>query len=423
VPGKGKEIAEDTLEDQGFYFQNLIGQELSQAEKEELQEYAISCGYQPGAMLFGRVKEEALGCIWDRTGAKIISTLSKSVGFPKLEADISSYRQQHIAGSLFYANFKVKFFPQLFIVFAMKVISDEGYFAQSMLLSKALRMQQNLEDKKNKVIIEGLESKIKDHEAALEKKDFVLQTMEGSLAEAQAEIARLNSELFLKSESFEQERKNFNMNLEAKVEKSSNLQKSLKELQDKCLSFGNRCMQWLKQVFNSVGASSEKFEPSAEDLPSTFDHIEGEVEALDKVIARHGDFCALLASRGTAVAFMKTGCTHGKIVNRPNFSLSPADLNDIPSLAWSIGNRFITQIWTKGGRNLAGDEARSHLKPVLNLYLLLTFSWDFFLPYTGLLYIGWRGRKSMIRSLIYTDEATAKSSREIWIIFVKDIVI
>jgi hypothetical protein len=135
-------------------------------------------------------------------------------------------------------------------------------------------------------------------------------------------------------------------------------------------------VQRLKQVFNSVGASSEKFEPSAEDLSSTFEHIEGEVEALDEVIAGHGDFCAVLASRGTAIAFMKTSCTHGKIVNRPNFSLSLADLTDIPSLARSIGNRFITQIWTKGGRNLAGDEARSHLKPVLNLhvaYLLLRF--------------------------------------------------
>jgi chromosome segregation ATPase len=122
----------------------------------------------------------------------------------------------------------------------MKVIADEGYFAQSMLLSKALRMQQDLEDKKNEVIIEGLESKIKDHEAALKKKDFVLQTMEGSLAEAQAEIAKLNSELLLKSESFEQEKKKFNTKLEAEVEKSLNLQKSLKELQDKCLNFGNR---------------------------------------------------------------------------------------------------------------------------------------------------------------------------------------
>jgi hypothetical protein len=116
VPEKRKEIAEDISEEKGFNFQNIIGQELSKAEKEELQEYAISCGYQPGAMLFGGINEEALGCIRDRTGAKIIITLSKSVGFPKLEVDISRYRRQHIAGSLFYSNFKVKFFPQLFIV-------------------------------------------------------------------------------------------------------------------------------------------------------------------------------------------------------------------------------------------------------------------------------------------------------------------
>jgi hypothetical protein len=77
-------------------------------------------------------------------------------------------------------------------------------------------MQQDLEDKKNEVIIEGLESKIKDHEAALEKKNFVLQTMEGSLAEAQAKIARLNSELLLKSENFEQEKKNLDMKLKPK---------------------------------------------------------------------------------------------------------------------------------------------------------------------------------------------------------------
>jgi hypothetical protein len=374
VPEKGKEIAEDASEEKGFSFQNLVDQELSKAEKEELHEYAISCGYQPGAMLFGGINEEALGCIRDRTRAKIISTLSKSVGFPKLEADISIYRRQHIISSLIYSNCKVNFFPQLLLFCDEAKISDEGYFAQSMLLSKALRMQQDLEDKKNEVIIEGLESKIKDHEASLEKKDFLLQTMEGSLAEAQAEIAKLNDELLRKSEDFEQERKSFDARLGAEVEKNSKLQESLKELRNACLNFGNRCVQWLRQVFNLVGASSKKFEPSVEDLPSTFEHIEIEVEALDEVIAGHDDFCALLSSRGTAVAFMKAGCTHGKIVNRPNFSLSPADLADIPSLGRSIGNRFITQIWMKGGRDLAGDEARSHLKPVLNLYMLFTFS-------------------------------------------------
>jgi hypothetical protein len=198
--------------------------------------------------------------------------------------------------------------------------------------------------------------------------------MEGSLVEAQAEIAWLNSELSTKSKNFEQDKKDFDAKLEAEVAKSSNLQKSLRELQDKCLNFGNRCVQQLKEVFNLVGASSKKFKPSAKNLSGLFDHIEGEVDALDEVIVGHGDFCALLASRGTTVAFMKAGCTHGNIVNRTNFNLSPTDLNDIPGLARSIGNRFVTQIWAKGGRSLAGDEAQSHLKPVINSYLMLTFS-------------------------------------------------
>jgi hypothetical protein len=116
VPGKGKEIAEDTSKEKDFNFQNIIGQELSKAEKEELRDYAISCGYKPGTLLFGGIDNESLGCLRDRTGAKVISTLSKSIGFPKLEADISRYRRQHIVGSLFYSNFKVNFFLWLFII-------------------------------------------------------------------------------------------------------------------------------------------------------------------------------------------------------------------------------------------------------------------------------------------------------------------
>ena len=42
VPGKEKEIAEDTLEEKDFNFQNIIGQKMSKAEKEELRDYAIS---------------------------------------------------------------------------------------------------------------------------------------------------------------------------------------------------------------------------------------------------------------------------------------------------------------------------------------------------------------------------------------------
>jgi hypothetical protein len=249
-----------------------------------------------------------------------------------------------------------------------------------MLLSKALRMQQDLEDKKNEIIIEGLESKIKDYEASLEKKDLLLQATEGSLAEIQAENARLSEELLqsqttLKEiiENLEQEKKNLQAKYEVEANKNTKLQKSLKDLRDSCLNFGSRCVQRLKEVFSLVGARSEDFSPSSEYIPNTFKHIENEVDALDEVITGHGDFCALLASHGTAAAFLKAGCTHAKTINIPTFGLSPSNLIDIPSEARSVGNRFITQIWAKGGRELARDEAWNLLKPVQNLYLLLAF--------------------------------------------------
>jgi chromosome segregation ATPase len=136
-------------------------------------------------------------------------------------------------------------------------------------------MQQDLEEEKNKTIIKDLEDKvenyeaalkkkdfviqdleiiIKEHEAALEKKDFVIHSMEGSLAEVQAENDRLKNELLKKSEKSEQEKKNLETSLKTEIEKNSNFQKSLKELQEKCINFGSRCVQRLKDVFHSIGA-------------------------------------------------------------------------------------------------------------------------------------------------------------------------
>ena len=108
APDKGKRIEDASSEDKDFDLRHLGGQELPEEDKSELKEFAISRGYEPGSILFGGVDEEILGCIRDRARAKIISTLSKSVGFLKLETDISCYWRQHIIGSLFYSNFKVR---------------------------------------------------------------------------------------------------------------------------------------------------------------------------------------------------------------------------------------------------------------------------------------------------------------------------
>jgi hypothetical protein len=82
-----------------------------------------------------------------------------------------------------------------------------------MLLSKALKMQQDLEDKKHEVIIEGLKNKIKDQAAALEKKDFELQTAEGLLTEAEAKITKLNMDFSQSQRAWNKKDRNSMQNL------------------------------------------------------------------------------------------------------------------------------------------------------------------------------------------------------------------
>jgi hypothetical protein len=119
VLDKEKRIDNTPSDEKDFDLRHLGGQELSEEDKLELKEFVVSCGYQPGSMLFGGVYEEILECIRERTGAKIVGTLSKSVGFPKLETDISYYRRQHIVRSLFYSNFKVRLLSRFFITFVV----------------------------------------------------------------------------------------------------------------------------------------------------------------------------------------------------------------------------------------------------------------------------------------------------------------
>jgi chromosome segregation ATPase len=212
-------------------------------------------------------------------------------------------------------------------------------------------MQQDAEYRKNEIIIEGFEDKVKKLEDSLKGKDNMLHSVEGSLAEARSQNEKLSRELDearaileKRSERFNRDSKALNVRVEAEVKKNAKLSETITNLQDKCFGFATQCIGRLKGTFNFVGAASEEITPSTEDILGALEHIEKKVQALNEVITGHGDFCALVASRGTAAAFMKVGCNHVRAVNRPNFGLSPSNLVDIPAEARSIGNIFITQI-------------------------------------------------------------------------------
>jgi hypothetical protein len=157
---------------------------------------------------------------------------------------------------------------------------------------------------------------------------------------------------------------------------------------------------------------------SAEDIPGALGCLEKEIDVLDEVIIGHGDFCALMASRGTADAFAKAGCNHVRTVNKPTFSLSSLVLVNILAKARSVGNRFITQIWTKGGREIAGDEARALIGKVWQFPLLSGFYFRFFLIIFlntfVLLFLGRCWWRLMSRSLLWSSEESFKSFSFCW---------
>jgi hypothetical protein len=232
-------------------------------------------------------------------------------------------------------------------------------------------MQQDDEDRKNEVIVKSLEDKINKLEDSLKEKDDLLHSAEESLAEAQAQNKKLCEELteaqtLLEENSsrFNHETEALNMTLKVEGEKNMKLSEALRTLKEKCFNFASQCTARLRSIFNSVGAASEEASLSAEDVPGALECVEKEVDVLDEVITGPGDFFALVASRGTATAFIKAGCNHTRAFNMPNFNISASDLVDIPAEARSIGNKFITQIWAKGGRELAGDEACNLLNKV-----------------------------------------------------------
>jgi predicted nuclease with TOPRIM domain len=186
----------------------------------------------------------------------------------------------------------------------------------------------------------------------------LLRSAEGSLAEARAQNKKLRKELketqtLLDENSSRSSRETeaLNMTIKVEAEKNLKLSETLKALKNKWFSFAAQCTARIKSIFNSIGVMFEEANLSTEDIAGALECIEKEVDVLDEVITGHDDFCALVASRGTAAAFIKARCNHARAVNRLNFNLSPSDLIDIPVEARSICNRFITQIWAKVAEN------------------------------------------------------------------------
>ena len=109
----------------------------------------------------------------------------------------------------------------------------------------------------------------------------MLQSAEGSLAEARSQNNKLSEELDKartilneSSQRFDHETKELKAKVEAEAERNMKLHVAIETLRNKCSDFATPCINRLKGIFNSVGAASEEITPLAEDIPGTFGHIE-----------------------------------------------------------------------------------------------------------------------------------------------------
>ena len=97
------------------------------------------------------------------------------------------------------------------------------------------------------------------------------------------ELDEARATLNERSERFDQETKELKGKVEAKDTKNAKLSEIVKDLWEKCSGFATRCINRLKEIFNSFRATSEEVTLSTEDIPGAFNHIENVVEALDKL--------------------------------------------------------------------------------------------------------------------------------------------
>jgi hypothetical protein len=118
----------------------------------------------------------------------------------------------------------------------------------------------------------------------------------------------------------------------------------------------------LKSSFSKVGAFSSEQKFIRGDLDGVIQWIKGETESFEEILSDRGDFCAFPGARGAVSILEKVGCDHAKSVAQPNFAFSTDDVRNPSAEATTLGGKFYSEIWLKGGREIADEAIRKNEK-------------------------------------------------------------
>jgi hypothetical protein len=121
-------------------------------------------------------------------------------------------------------------------------------------------------------------------------------------------------------------------------------------------------MKKLRDSFAKVGAYSLEQKFIRGDPEEVIQWIGEEAEAFDEILGDRGDFCAFAGARGVAAILEKTGCEHVKAVAQAEAIFSVGDTKDPSVEASLLGGKFYSDVWMKGGREMADEAIKKNKK-------------------------------------------------------------
>jgi hypothetical protein len=143
--------------------------------------------------------------------------------------------------------------------------------------------------------------------------------------------------------------------------------KNIEELRaskKRCYEKSIECVKKIRTIFTSVGAFSSEENFMRGDPEGPIGWISHEAEAFEEVLNSRGDICAFSGARGIATILEKKGCDHVKALAQTETDLSSEDIKDPSAEASLVGEKFFTDIWENGGREMAREIIRRSEKGI-----------------------------------------------------------
>jgi hypothetical protein len=206
-----------------------------------------------------------------------------------------------------------------------------------------LRKEALAKDKILLSLVERLKSSEAKLSAQVEAHKVEVQELEKKVAEV---TENFNVEL-TKREISDIERTRVQKNIE-----------ELREAREKCYNVAMECTKNLKNIFSKVGAFSSEQKVIRGDPDGVIQWINGEAEAFEEILSDRGDLCAFAGARGVVSILEKVGCDHAKAVVQPDFAFSANDVRNPSAEATTLGGKFYSEVWLKGGREIADEAIR-----------------------------------------------------------------